>query len=265
MKTGRYIIYWIVWLISVSVWAQNTEVQEVAQTKEEFIRENHVEDIENVVHQFTTSKKFLNFLLEQGHDINPESVVIKRKDISVGEDIDIYVKHFSAHQNFTMLMVPVNVYSLAIYDTLLFSVIEVSEQWLADRFYNNDLEDDSVVSHLLSIENHRLLSRHMYEQAMKGRPDDITEIEISLHESYVSSSSIHLHVSDLSDEEKKEFRRTWGLMKKVFSHDVNLNIEMNVYIFGYDDMNVIYHTKSDKKIYKVTPNNIFTRHHFIEG
>ncbi len=235
---------------------------DVAKTKKEYIRENHLDDIEDVVHQFTSSRQFLNFLLEQGHNIDPNSVEIKRKDISVGDDIDIYVKHFTEHQNFTMLMLPVNIYNLAIYDTLLFSVLEVSEQWMNDRFYRNDLENDSVRSHLLTLENHQLLTKHMYDQAMKGNREEITEIEIALHESYMSTSSIHMHVSELDEEEKKEFRRSWGLMKKMFTHDVNLNVEMNVYIFGHDDMKVIFDTKKGKRVYRITPDNVFTRHHF---
>ena len=168
MGSGRKIIYWVILLFSTSALAQDTVYVDVGQSKKEYIRENHVEDIEDLIHKFTSSKRFLNFLLKEGHDIDPDGMEIKRKDIIIGEDLDIYVKHFTEHQNFTMIMVPINIGSLAIFDTLLFTVIEVSQQWMKDRFYKNDLEDDSVKSHLLSIENHSLLSRHMYGQALKG-------------------------------------------------------------------------------------------------
>jgi hypothetical protein len=245
-------------------YGQPSGFEEVAMTKEEYIRSNHIEDIETLVHNFMNSKSFLTFLLEEGHDIDPNTVVIKKKDMGIGDDIDIYVKHYTEHQNFTMLMVPVSIYSLAIYDTLLFSVIEVSDQWMKDRFFRNDLEDDSVKAHLLTIENHTLLSRHMYDQALAGTvdDDDITEVEINLHESYISASTIHLHISDLDPQEKKEFRRSWGLMKKAFQHDINLNVEMNVYLFGHDDMKIIYHARDSDRIFRITPDNIFTRHHF---
>lgn len=261
MREGRKILYLVLVCLALTAQAQS-DIIDIGETKEEYIRTNHLDDIEALVHQFTASKKFLNYLLEQGHDIDPNTVDIRRKEVGIGEDIDIYVKHFTEHQNFSMLMIPVSIYNLAIYDTLLFSVLEVSDEWMRNNFYRNDLTNDSIKSQLLTLENHNLLTKHMYEQAMKGNTEAITEIEIALHESYMSTSSIHMHVDQLDAQEKKEFRRSWGLMKKLFTHDVNMNVEMNVYIFGHDDMQVIFETKKGKNVFRITPGNVFVRHHF---
>ncbi|MFT6865240.1 MAG: hypothetical protein ACJA08_000057 [Cyclobacteriaceae bacterium] len=51
-------------------------------------------------------------------------------------------------------------------------------------------------------------------------------------------------------------------MKKALSHDVDLNVEMNIYIFGNDDMRLFYYTKGKENEFKITPQNIFTRHVF---
>lgn len=242
-----------------------SEVIQIAETKEEYIKENHIEDIEEMVHNFMNSDEFLSFLLRQGHDIDPDQIQLKRKDVNVGEDLDVYVKHITDHQNFTLLLVPISIYPLNIYDTLLFSVLEVSDEWLGARFFNNDLEDDSVKAHLLTVENHTLLSKHMYDQALSQNYHEVTQAQISLHESYISTSSIPVHVKDLDDSEKKEIRKRWGVMKKALMHNISMNVEMNVYIFGYDDMEVVYLTKRGSRTYKITPQNVFTRHEFLDA
>lgn len=250
--------------ILITFWSMSQATEELQMTKEEYIQANHIEDIEDIVHKFANSKRFLEFLLENGHDIDHEAVEnIKRKDVSVGNDVDLYVKHFTEHQNFTMIMVPINIYSLAIYDTLLFAVLEVSDHWVNERFWQQNVENDSAKAHLLSLENHMVLSRHLASLAIGNTEDDITEMNVNLHEGYISTSSINYHVGNLSDEEKKEFRRSWGLIKKVFTHNVNLNVEMNIYVFGYDDMEVKYYADGKYHSYRVTPNNIFTRHDFV--
>lgn len=256
-------------LSAASAFAQNTEpsgkVIEVGETMQQYIREHHLEDIEDIVHKFTSSKTFLNYLLEQGHHIDPDTINLRRRDVNVGEDIDIHVKHFTEHQNFTMLLVPVDIYPLTIYDTLLFSVVEVSNAWLKDKYYFHDITDDSVKSNLLATVNHDLLTRHMYEQVLAEQRQQSAEVEVKLHESYISTSSIFLHTSGLEKSEKKKMMESWGLLKKVFTHNLELNVEMNIYIFGYDDMRIVHYTGGDNKVeYKITPRNIFTRHHFIE-
>lgn len=237
--------------------------EDIQMTKEEYIRANHLEDIEDLIHKFANSKKFLEFLLEEGHNIDHEKVEnIRRRDVSVGEDVDIYVKHFTEHQNFTMILVPINIYSLAIYDTLLFSVLEVSDQWINEKFWERNVQDESSKSKLLSIENHRILSRHMAQLALGSARDEITEMQVKLHEGYISTSSISYHVANLSNSEKREFRKSWGLLKKALTHNVELNVEMNIYVFGYDDMEVRYFSGGDYKSFRITPGNIFKRHHF---
>ena len=241
----------------------DNQVVEVGKTLKDFIKENHIEAIEDVVHQFTSSKIFLSFLLEQGHNIDPETVEFKRRDIRVGDDIDVFVKHFSEHQNYTMVMVPVDIYSQMIYDTLLFSVLEVSDQWLKEKYPYHDLSDPEEKEKLLSLENHSRLSNHMYEQGRDSKVIGMSEVEVELKESYISSSSINMHIAELTREERRQFRNSWGLIKKAFAHDVNLNIEMNVYIFGSDDIRLHYYSKGGQYEYKITPKNIFTRHKFI--
>ncbi|MFY0652041.1 MAG: hypothetical protein JXQ96_08420 [Cyclobacteriaceae bacterium] len=240
------------------------KVVEVGESMEEYIKENHIENIEKIVHQFTASDRFLQKLLEEGHDIDPNSAHIKRKDVKVGDDIDLYVKHFTEHQNFTMFLVPINFYAHAIYDTLLVSVLEVSDHWLQQKHYYADLKNDSTRSSLLSQENHDLLAEHMYHQALGSTRLDMAEVQIKLHESYMSNNTIHMGLGNLSTKEKKEFRESWGLMKKLLSHNVDLHAEMNVYIFGYDDMEIDVSFANLEKVYKITPGNIFIRHHFEE-
>lgn len=240
------------------------DVVEVGESMKDYIKENHLEDIEDIVHKFTESKIFLDYLLEQGHNISADSVKLKRKDIRVGSDVDVFVKHFTEHQNFTMLLVPVDIYPLLIYDTLLFSVIEVSDSWLNEKYYYHDLSDESVKSDLLSTINHDLITDHMFDQVMRERNQQNAEVEVKLHESYISTNHIELNTNEMTKEEKREIMRSWGLMKKLFTHNLELNVEMNIYIFGYDDMRIIHYTGDGEVDYKITPSNIFTRHHFLD-
>ena len=195
-------------ILSFSLIAQSRKgkdkVIEVGETMEEYIQENHVEDIEDLVHQFLESKSFLTYLLEQGHDIDADSVSLRRKEVSIGEDLDVYVKHFTDHQNFTMIMVPVDIYPLAIYDTLLFSVLEVSDNWLYQNHFEEDINNDEVKAKILSDENHHLLTNHMYEQVLATKSKDLTEVQIKLHESYISTQSVMVDIKDMSKEEKEK-------------------------------------------------------------
>lgn len=262
----KRILYLGVWLmLSHFISYGQGDLMEIGESMEDFIKENHVENIEKIAHQFTSSHDFLEKLLQEGHEIDPKSAQIRRKDVSVGKDIDVFVKHFTEHQNFTMFLIPINFYAHAIYDTLLISVIEVSDTWLEDKYHYADLENDSIKSHLLSLENHSLLAEHMYHQSLENVNLDIAEVKVKLHESYMSNNSINIGTSALSEKEKKEFRKNWGLMKKILTHNVNLNAEMNIYVFGYDDMEIDVLYNNAERIYKVTPGNIFTRHHFQEN
>lgn len=234
----------------------------VAESLEEYIKENHVDEIEDMVHQFANSKVFLEFLLAEGHSINVDANSIKKRDVHVGRDLDVFVKHFSEHQNFTMIMVPVDIYSQLVYDTLLFSIMEVSDQWLKEKYRYHDLSDNAVKEKLLSLENHDLLAEHMYEQGRASDAIGLSEVQVQLNESYISSSSIHMHMSDLNKQEKKEFRKSWSFVKKTFAHDIELNVEMNIYVFGTDDMRLLYYSKGEESELKITPRNIFPRHSF---
>lgn len=251
-------------LLCISQYSLAQSISRIEESMEDYIKKNHIDEIETMVHQFANSKIFLNFLLEQGHNIDPASVDIKRKDVSVGKDVDVYVKHFSEHQNFTMIMVPIDIYSQLIYDTLLFSVLEVSESWLADKYRYHDLKDNDVKEKLLSLENHDMLGKHMYNQAREDMGINMGEVQVQLKESYISSNTIHMHTSELTKSEKKEFRKSWSLMKKAMSHDIDLDVEMNIYVFGTDDMKLIYAHKNEESEYKITPRNIFTRHQFTD-
>ncbi|WP_421869963.1 hypothetical protein [Marinoscillum sp.] len=242
----------------------SNDVQEVGESMEAYIKENHLEDIEDIVHKFTESKVFLQYLLEKGHNIQSDSIKLRRKDISVGKDIDVYVKHFTEHQNFTMLLVPVDIYPLMIYDTLLFSVVEVSNDFLKEKYYFHDISDDSVRSDLLADLNHDLITAHMFEQVMAEQGQRAAEVQVRLHESYISTNSISLNTHEMDKSEKKEIMKSWGLMKKLFTHNLELNVEMNIYIFGFDDMRIVHYTNSGEVDYRVTPGNIFKRHHFLE-
>lgn len=244
---------------------ETTDMIEMGESMEQYIKENHLEDIERIVHQFTESKVFLKYLLDKGHHIDPNTVELKRKDVKVGSDIDVYVKHFTEHQNYTMLLVPVDIYPLAIYDTLLFSVLEVSDSWLKGRYYYHDLANDSIKSHVLSVENHDLITRHMFDQMMAEKKQQAAEVSVVLDESYISTNSITLSTHELDKKEKQEILSHWSLMKRLFTHNLDMNVEMNIYIFGYDDMRIIHYTAEGELDYYITPSNIFTRHHFTEN
>jgi hypothetical protein len=252
--------------LTTAVWAQKEKQRnntiEVGETMEQYIQENHIEKIEDMVHQFTSTKTFVNYLLEQGHNIDPNTVKLKRNDVAVGQDIDVFVKHFTEHQNFTMLLVPVDIYPLAIYDTLLFAVLEVSDSWLKQNHYRENTEDPEVKNKILAEENHHLLSNHMYQQVMNTTTKNLAEVQIQLHESYISTSSVMVDVKELEKDEREKVLREWGFFKKMLTHDVALNVEINIYIFGHDDMRVVQYTDNGQETFKITPNNIFSRHHF---
>lgn len=236
---------------------------EVGETMEAYLRENHLENIENMVHHFVESRVFLDYLLDQGHRINPDSVRIRRRDVSIGKDVDVYVKHFTEHQNFTMIMVPVSIYPLMIYDTLLFSMIEVSDNWLQEKYYFHNLEDDSVKYTLLETVNHEMLTRHLFEQVLGQRHQENAEVEVKLHESYISTNTVSVSTQSVDSEEKNTLMHSWGTLKRIFSHNLEMNVEMNVYIFGFDDLQIGHYTDKGVVKYQVTPGNIFDRHRFI--
>ncbi|PIB35212.1 hypothetical protein BFP72_07285 [Reichenbachiella sp. 5M10] len=237
---------------------------EVGETMEAYIVENHIEEIEAMLHKLASSKPFIDQFLheESTHDVNVSSV--KRKDIKIGEDIDVSVHHITEHQTFTLILVPISIYNLAIYDTLLFSVIEVSDAWIAREFPYEHTEIDSVKSALLSMKNHELLAHHLYSQALQQSNVDIGKVDIDLTESYISSSTIQEHISHLERGEKDQVRSSWGLLKKAFTHVVDLNVEFNIYVFGFNDLEVACHNKRGNYTVKITPSNIFQRHHFVE-
>jgi len=263
----RLLIIILILMTSLGATSQSDQKQdfiEIGETLEEYIKENHIDEIEEIVHRFTGSKFFLKYLLEKGHHIDYDSVNLRRKDIKVGGDIDVFVKHFTEHQNFTMIMVPVDIYPLVIYDTLLFSVLEVSDEWLKDKFYYHDLSDDSVKSHLLSLENHDLITEHMYDQVMASQRKSSAEVEVRLHESYITTNSIEINTHELEKSEKAQMLRSWSIFKKLLSHNLELNVEMNVYIFGHDDMSIVMYSNDVTEEYRITPGNIFRRHHFLD-
>ncbi|MDW3193525.1 MAG: hypothetical protein R8G66_14215 [Cytophagales bacterium] len=241
----------------------------IAQTKQErsenikaLIKKNHLEDVEIVVHRLAKSNEFLNILLKNGHNVDVDNVKFKKKDVSVGEDIDIYVTHFSEHQSFTLLMLPVSFYNLSIYDTLLFASLEVSDEWLEDRFHQQ-IPSEEAKAKMLASETHTLLQEHIAYQADKHL--DLTgmgEMQIQLHETYVSTSEVTTDLRGLSKEERELITSSWSLIKKSLSHNAHLNIESNVYVFGVDDMDVTFTSGNIQKHFKVTPTNIFERHEF---
>lgn len=263
-KVVFFLMFTTIFTWGTDLYAQ-TELEEVQETLEAYIKDNHIQKVENMVHKFCSSKVFLETLLGEGHNIDPSTFKAQRKEVGVGKDIDVFVKHFSEHQNFTMIMVPINFYSLGIYDTLLFSVLEVSDDWLKRKFPYDDIKKKDVKDELLSLENHAFLRDHMYQQAIQNVKTDASEVKVTLNETYISSSTIHLHTGALSREEKRSFKKSWGLIKKIFSHNVELNIELNVYVFGHDDMEVIVNSSKGKATFTVTPANVFRRHHFLES
>lgn len=261
---GWFGILWILLLNFYAAHAQQ-DVIEVGETMEDYIKENHVERIESMIHQLASSRSFVDMLVSKGHSV-PEGVGrIQKKDVKMGKDIDIYVKHFTEHQNFTMVLVPVSIYKYAIYDTLLFSVIEVSKNWLENEFPYDNIKNDSVKHALLALKNHNLLSEHLYHQALGHTRTNMGQVDVVLNESFVSTATIEEHLGDMTHAEKELFREHWGLFKKAFAHSVDLDIEMNIYIFGFEDMEVKTRGNKGEYIYKVTPRNIFQRHHFKQN
>ncbi|UXP31480.1 hypothetical protein N6H18_14095 [Reichenbachiella agarivorans] len=226
--------------------------------------ENHIGEIENMIHKLAVSKPFLDqFVSEEERHLNNVGK-IKRGDVRIGEDVDVSVRHITEHQTFTMILVPISIYSLAIYDTLLFSVIEVSDAWLEREFPYVDYTNDSIKSSLLSLKNHELLANHLYSQAMKQTRAEIGKVKVDLKESYITTNSVTEHVSNLDEEEKRQIRNHWGLLKKAFTHDIELNVEFNIYVFGFNDLEVACSNKRGDFTVKITPTNIFQRHHFVE-
>lgn len=240
------------------------QFEHIGESMEEYIQENHLEQVENIVHRLASSKDFLKQFLEKERKINPETVNLRKGDVSIGDDVDIYVKHFTEHQNFTMILIPISIYSLAVYDTILFSVIEVSDAWLEREFPYDNFKNDSIKSRLLSIKNHALLAEHIYDQALAKSNTTMGEVKLELNETFVSSNTIHEDVKALTRKEKEEFQNHWGLLKKAFMHSVDLNVEMNIYVFGFDDLEVSCKNIRGSTRYKVTPSNIFRRHDFEE-
>lgn len=250
-------------LVSSAQTKKNYKEIDVAETMEEYIRENHIDAIEDMVHRFMETKSFLQYLLKEGHNIDADSIKLRKGDVSIGKDLDVYVKHFSEHQNFTMILIPVDIYPLAIYDTLLFAVLEVSDAWLHQNHFRENLDDPNVKSRILSDENHHILTNHMYQQVIANRSRELAEVQIKLHESYISTETILLDVKELNKDEKEDLLKDWGFIKKIMTHDINLNVEINIYIFGHDDMEVIQYTDKGQTSFRITPSNIFTRHHFL--
>jgi hypothetical protein len=140
----------------------------------------------------------------------------------------------------------------------------VSDTWLHKNHFREDLDDPEVKARILSDENHHMLTNHMYDQVLRDRTSELTEVEIKLHESYISTSSVLLDTKELTKEEQESVLKNWGFLKKIMTHDINLNVEINIYIFGHDDMRIIKYTRDGSESYRITPTNIFTRHHFVE-
>lgn len=263
--TSKFVKYFFVLFVLLSTHAMaQPHYEEVGETMEAFIKENHLEQVESIVHNLAYSKEFLRQFLAKERQINAEAINIKKGDIQVGEDVDIFVKHFTEHQNFTMVLVPISIYSLAVYDTILFSVLEVSDIWVEREFPYDDFKNDSIKSSLLAIKNHALLAEHIYDQALARTNTTIGEVKLELDETFISTNTIHEDVGDMTKKEKDAFKSHWGLLKKAFSHSVDLNVEMNVYVFGFDDLEVKCKNIQGESTFKVTPTNIFQRHHFQE-
>ncbi|WP_109829951.1 hypothetical protein [Reichenbachiella versicolor] len=247
--------------MSLNLSAQK-DVHVIGESMKSYIKENHLEKIEDMIHHLSSSNNFVEQFVEEEKRHLLSSNQFHKKNISIGDDLDIFVKHFTEHQNYTMILVPISIYSAAIYDTLLFSVLEVTDTWIEKEFPYDNIEDDSIKSSLLSLKNHDLFAQHLYEQALKGVKSDMGRFKISVKESYITANSIHTSISKLTKDEKDEIRRNWGLLKKALSHDVNLNIELNMYVFGFNDMEVHVQNEKGQTNYKINPSNIFTRHQF---
>ncbi len=249
-------------IVSFTLFAQSFE--EVRETKKQYIQEHHIEDVEKIVHRLAQSKDFLNVLLESGHNFDPNDVHLKKKDVRVGEDIDLYVNHLSEHQSFSMLLIPISIYKLQVYDTILFTSLEVSDAWI-ERTFAVANPEEATKQRLLSEEGHRMLERHILNQAAKSiHFDGMGEVKVKLHESYISGSHAVINVKDLTKEERHSLTASWGLMKKVLTHAVDMNVELNAYVFGVDDLDVTFLFKNKEKHFRANPSNVFQRHKFIE-
>lgn len=254
---GKLLMAGVMCLLGFSLFAQTKA--EISENIKNLIKKNHIEDVEVVVHRLAKSDEFLNVLLD-GHNVDANNVKFKKKDVSVGEDIDLFVTHFTEHQSFTLLMLPVSFYNLSIYDTLLFASLEVSDQWLEDRFHRQ-IPSEEEKKQLLISETHTLLLEHIASQA--GKHMDLSgmgEMEIILHETYVNTSDVTTDLRGLSKEERELITQSWSIIKKSLSHNAHLNIESNVYVFGVDDMDVTFKSGEIEKHFRVTTKNIFQRH-----
>lgn len=241
------------------------DAEEMGMSMKEFIKKNHIDKIEDVIHKLAYSKSFLDQFLEEEQMHQVDIGEIRRKDVSVGGDIDLEVRHFTEHQTFTLVLVPISVYSHAIYDTLLFSVLEVTDSWLSHEFPYDDISNDSIKSELLARKNHDLLAEHLYDRALAGSNDNVGQFKVHLHESFISTNSIQEHMSEMNRDEKELIRLRWGVLKKALSHHVDLHVELNIYVFGFNDLEVMCKSNEGETIYKITPGNIFLRHHFVEN
>ena len=258
----RYTLYFLLLMGCNIAFAQGSRIVEMGETLEEFIEENHIEEIEDMIHHLTSSSLFVNQFVEKEKQHLLVAQELHRKDVRIGRDIDIYVKHFSEHQSYTMILVPISIYSAAIYDTLLFSVLEVTDCWLQREYPYAKLSNDSIKSSLLSLKNHDLFASHLYEQALEQTSSEMGRFKIHVQESYITSNTVHEQLSHLSKEEREKIKRKWSLLKKALSHNIDLNVELNMYVFGFNDMEVIIQHINKPEYYKITPSNIFTRHHF---
>ena len=257
----RFCIVGILGILTFGAYGQKKEV-ELAVSKEEFILENHIEDVETLVHKLTGSEQFLKILLENGHHVDPRSTAVKRKDVSIGEDIDLYVSHLTEHQTFTLMLLPINFYKLGIYDTLLITALEVSDQWIMDSFRVQD-PNDSLKAALLAQQSHQMLEKHILNRAIKIMNfQEMGETDVHLHESFISTKNVNEDVRKLTKDEKRSFRKSWSLIKKALTHDVNLNVEINIYAFGIDDMDVTFTSRKNVRKFVANPSNIFERHSF---
>lgn len=257
---GKLLMAGIMSLLSIGLLTQTNA--ERSENIKALIKKNHIEDVEIVVHRLAKSNDFLNILLKNGHHVDIDNVKFKKKDISIGEDIDIFVTHFTEHQTFTLLMLPVSFYNLSIYDTLLFASLEVSNEWLENKFHQK-IPSEEARAKMLASETHILLKEHIANQAGKHlNLSGMGEMKIRLHETYVSASEVTTDLRGLSKEERELITSSWSLIKKSLSHSTHLNIESNVYVFGVDDMDVTFTSGEIEKHFKVTPANIFQRHGF---
>lgn len=259
-----FFFFFILFFPLISIAQDQSREIEIGETMEQYLEEHHLLEIENMLHKLASSRPFIEQFIEQEQRHLIDGREIKRKDVNIGGDVDVFVSHMSEHQTFTMIMVPISIYSMAIYDTLLFSILEVSDEWIRREFPYDQIENDSIKSSLLSLKNHELLAHHLYNQALRLSSSEMGKVKVELNESYISTSSIHEHTSNLTREEKELMRKHWGVLKKAFTHVVDLNVEFNIYTFGFNDMEVTVKNRKGEYSVKITPNNLFRRHHFLE-